>query len=166
MQYQTVLNKLGDLGPQPTYALLTTYDQDSIMNYCKRPPGYGLEGYHLTDLDVLGAEMTYPLNVTYPIGCLSGCFLTASGGAITRTDGVISTNWTMRGGENVIMVSPVTGLNVTSVNTSALPGGTSQLTFHFQSPRTGAQLTTSGTLVNSNTAHAALVAAAIGSRLM
>jgi hypothetical protein len=155
-QYAVIQEMLNNNGPVPSFELLTTYDPFSIMNYCAVPNGRDPNDFRPTALDLLGMEMTYPLNTTYPIGCKSGCFYSGTG-VITRTDGAITTNWTARGGKNVSLISPINGQSVTSVGTSGLAAGSSTLTFNFVAPRTGGLLTTSGNLRNSNAYHAAVV---------
>jgi hypothetical protein len=158
-QYAVILDMLNNNGPDPSLELLTVYDPLSIMSYCANINGRAADDFHPTALDLLGMEMTYPLNTTYPIGCKSGCFQTGNG-AITRTDGMVTTRWMTRGAQNVIMISPVNGQNVTFLATSALPAGSSTLSFSFRPPR-GGLLTTSGTLINSNAMHAALVPSSV-----
>lgn len=154
-EYNNIVGIIADNGPRPDLELLTVYDPDSVMNYCRSRPD---SDYLPTNLDLLGMEMLYPPAVTQPLGCQRACFYT-SGGITTRTNGAVTTNWTSRGALNVVMISPVDGQQVASVDTSSLPAGTSTLSFSVVAPRTGALLPASGTLVNSNAKHSALVVA-------
>lgn len=157
-QYGTILEMLGNNAPDSSFELLTIYDPHSVMSYCAVPNGRDPNEFQPTALDLLGAEMTYPLNTTYPIGCQSGCFYSGNG-VISRTDGALTTNWTARGGLNVEIISPLNGAHVASFGTGGLSGGSSTLTFNFVAPRTGTLLTTSGNLMNSNAYHSAVVSA-------
>jgi len=157
---QILLDNDPGTSPNNTSELLTQYDPFSAMGYCSVKNGADVNDYQPTLLDLLGAEMTYPQTTrTYSIGCQSGCFNSGSG-VITRTDGAITTNWAARGGINVWLVSPVNGQNVQSLPTSAFPAGLSTTTFKFFfKPRTASpvKLTTSGSVMNSNSYHAAIV---------
>jgi hypothetical protein len=156
-QYGKLQEMLGNNGPDASFVLLTAFDPLSIMSYCAEQNGRAQGDSRPTPLDLLGLEMLYPVNSNYPIGCQNGCFATGTG-AITRTDGFVTTNWMARGARSITLINPNNGLEATSLATSSLPAGSSQLTFKFRAPRTGALLTTAGTLVNANDAHAALVA--------
>lgn len=139
--------------PEP----MTTYDPLSIMNYCAGNNGRASTDYHPTSLDLLGLEMIYPSNHTYPIGCSSACFYTGSGVITRQSNGRVTTDWMTRGALNVSLIHPVTKQSSTQLETQTLPAGSSTLTFNFKAPRTGALLSTSGALVNSDASHAALV---------
>jgi hypothetical protein len=154
-EYEQVSNKAWNSGPDAAAELLTVYDPRSIMNYCNHQNGRGWDEFRPTPLDLLGAEMVYPVNTTYPIGCRSGCFRTPTG-VITRTDGSITTDWTERGGLNVT-VWPFNLATWTWIDTATLPTGTQNHSFQFSAPR-GATLVSSGQVVNSNARHAAVIA--------
>jgi hypothetical protein len=150
--YQKMAENIGNNAAIATLQRMTAYDPDSIMNYCRQA-----SGYQLTPLDLLGLEMIYPLNVNYPIGCSDSCFY-ANGGVITRQDhGAVTTSWMTRGALNVTLIDPVTSQQGTTIATQHLAAGSSQLTFRFIAPRTQQRLTTTGTLVNSDATHTALL---------
>jgi hypothetical protein len=160
-EYYHMEGILFDSGVDPTKVALTPFDPLSIMNYCSGENGRIPGDYRLTAYDRLGAEMTYPVNSAYPIGCSDRCFVTGSG-VITRTDGAVTTNWTMRGGRGVLLTSPLNGQQVSTLPTSGFIEGVSALSFNFRSPRPSApQLITTGTLVNSNSVHTAVLNAAL-----
>jgi hypothetical protein len=163
-QYGKIGEMLGNNAPVSTLERLTPYDPISIMNYCAGKNGRDGLDDRPTAWDLLGMEMIYPLNTTYRIGCKSGCFVTGTG-AITRTDGSVTTAWMERGALSITMIDPKTGQNVTSLSTSAIAAGSTQLTFTFKAPRTNTSLTTSGTLVNDNAAHTSLVNAIVAANL-
>jgi len=82
---------------------LTTYDPDSVMNYCAKQTGGRAEFDHrLTDRDALGIEMLYPRNYVSPahrdltVVCGNHCINTGTG-PVARTNGSITLGWTARG---------------------------------------------------------------------
>lgn len=154
-EYEAVAKKVLNSAPDETVELLTIYDPRSVMNYCSRENGRGSDEFRPTPLDRLGAEMVYPVETTYPIGCRSGCFRSATG-VITRTDGSITTDWTERGGLGVT-VWPFNLATWTWIETNTLPSGTQTHSFQFSTPR-GGLLVSSGQVVNSNSLHTAVVA--------
>lgn len=101
--------------------------------------------------------MIYRSNRTYPVACSNGCFYTGTGVITRQSNGRVTTDWMTRGALNVSLIHPVTRQASTQIETQTLPAGSSTLTFNFKAPRTGALLSTSGTLVNSDASHAALV---------
>jgi hypothetical protein len=152
--YQVIQEMLNNNGPIASLELLTEYDPNSVMNYCSlaRAP----DDWRPTGLDLLGAEMTYPQPRTYPLACSSGCFYTGDG-VITRTDGVITSDWAARGGKNVALYSPFNGLVVETIPTGGFGEGSLALSLQFRGPPSNTLLTTGGTLVNSNAMHTAIV---------
>lgn len=93
----------GDRQWDKSYWKLTTYDPDSVMNYCSAKTGGRRAGdYRLTDRDKLGIEMLYPRFWTSPafrdltVACGTSCFNTGSG-PVARSNGSVTLGWTARG---------------------------------------------------------------------
>jgi len=135
--------------------VLTLYDPISVMNYCSAANGRDTSSFIPTLLDLLGMEMLYPSNRTYPVGCWNGCVLTASG-AIVRTDGSVTSDWTSRGATEIFMRRSGSTTDELSVSASLLPDGSSTFSYTFKDPR-GTEFNGSGTVVKSNSVHTAVV---------
>ncbi len=77
----------GNNDPAPGADLLTPYDPQSIMNYCRTQAGPDL-----TAFDRLGLRIVYPKSFSRKVrGTLA--FQTAEG-LVTRTEGELTTDWT------------------------------------------------------------------------
>lgn len=138
--------------------VLTTYDPMSIMNYCAGVNGRQAGDYQPTRLDLLGMEMLYPSDRTYPIGCDVNCFY-SSDGVIVRSDGAITSDWTARGSVNVTMQwGSIVGRAVAA---AALPNGTSTVTYTFKEPRGTSIMRGSGTVSKSDSLHAAIISSVL-----
>jgi hypothetical protein len=158
-QYALVVEMLDNNGSDSSFDLITEYDRLSIMNYCADGFGRDPNEYHPSVLDLLGAEMTYPIRSSvYPLGCMSGCFY-SSVGLIARIDGRLTTNWTARGGKDVVIVSPLDGTEQVSLPTSIYRDGRTQIALPFMGPLRDPTLTMQGELNNSNAYHAAIIGA-------
>lgn len=162
-------------GTGNVFGHVTGYDRDSIMiwSYC---PSVRTEASLLSPLDQLGGEMMYPRTRTgHKLACSSACLSTASG-AVVRTNGAITIDWVVRGGD----VDPVWHVGASTFQPSSgiltaanLPSATNSVQMDFpdafSNPNTGLNipvaqrhslLTGGGTVVKSNAAHTALLAAA------
>jgi len=159
--YKVLEDNLNSLPPIPGLTFVTRYDPEALVSYCWPRPTFLGDWVRPTAYELLGVEMIYPPFITYPVGCSSGCFHSATG-LITRQDGSVTTSWTERGGLNVSLISPINGQDVATLPTSALSVGTSQLSFNFRTVRTNSQRSATGSLVNSNTQHAAIVSTMLG----
>jgi hypothetical protein len=100
-------------------------------------------------------EMLYPSSRIYPIGCMNGCVFTANG-AIVRTDGAITSDWTSRGAVAIFMRGGGSTTDELFVSASVLPDGRSTFPYTFKDPR-GTQFNGSGIVVKSNSAHTAVI---------
>ncbi len=141
-----IIDRTPDVKAEP----LTAYDGTSIMDYCNVENGRDPSDFRPNALDLLGAEMLYADNRTYPLGCTRGCFHNATG-LIVRSDGVLTSPWTQRGAINILLQS-----GSPTQSAGSLPNGTSSLTLRFFDPR-GTLRTASGTVTKSNGLHAAVV---------
>jgi hypothetical protein len=144
----------GQLRQVSDLVLLTPAETYSVMNYC----GDSLRAaknwdYQPTAWDLLGAEMFYPMDRVYPVGCRANCVYT-SNGVVVRSDGAITSSWTARGGLNVVMRWGT--LEGESIAADALPNGPSNVDYTFVDPR-GARWNGSGMVTKSDSLHAAIV---------
>jgi hypothetical protein len=156
-EYAYMVQAISDNNPISSLWNLTQYDPLSIMNYCAGVNGRGDTDFMPTSLDLLGAEMTYPVDEIYPLGCGKGCFHTATG-VVVSSGGTITTSWTERGGKNITIISPTTGTYVSSIPASELPPGTSTLLFPFTGPPQGLELYAQGIVIKSDATFASIFA--------
>lgn len=161
-------------GTGNVFGHVTPYDRDSIMiwSYC---PSVRTEASPLSPLDALGGEMMYPKARTgNKIACGDSCFTTSTG-AMVRTNGSITIDWVVRGGDvdplwhvGSSSFQPSSGKLAASNLLSTSNSVTMEFPDAFGNPNAGLNiaaaqqhplLTGGGTVVKSNVAHTALVMA-------
>jgi hypothetical protein len=105
---------MSDTGPDPNFAGLTEYDQDSVMNYCGPRPELA------TPLDRLGIELLYPNGTSLPVACYDRCW----GGSdlLLRSDGIIQDEWMLRRALSWWNSAPTWKKNGTTIATGATLG--------------------------------------------
>jgi hypothetical protein len=114
----------------PRHPYLTVWDPVSVMSYCQYVHGRPATDWTLSDLDALGAEMMYPFATTqHTIGCRSGCLTTGDGGAIVRRDGQVISDWSMRGGYNIVPTWRIGTWSITAESTQVPNSGTVAYSF-------------------------------------
>jgi hypothetical protein len=104
-------DKVANLSPDTSARPLTPYDGLSVMDYCAGENGRDPTDYMPTRLDLLGMEMLYPDNRSYPVGCGTAC-LYSSDGVIVRTGSTVTSDWTARGGVGIKLVGGATSFTI------------------------------------------------------
>lgn len=95
-EFDDVNHWIEQYGPLDDTEAWTTYDANSVMNYCAVSYEGSRNTGYLTDLDELALEMLYPSDEPTGLGCHTGCWYTGTGNLV-RELGRLQMEWVARG---------------------------------------------------------------------